>query len=525
MLVFAVKVVCHMKRAPRVVDLFCGAGGLSRGFEDAGFEVVASVDIEQRFGETFNKNHKNPVFHVADLSGGVPESIKARDVDLVIGSPPCQGFSDARGSREEKSAGHKVRNNLPFDFIKVVEYLQPKIALMENVSGMGTFKMGNRLLVDNLVDKFNEIGYDAVYEQLNSANYGVPQERLRVFGLAIRKELKIVPVLNKSDLEGEFTERDNFLKVSHAFSGLPPPTEDGDCDVVVHGSMPPYVYKMRERCKDTRLYNHVVVEKNTPEEDKILSRLGEGKIYRSSRFGDRYVGVWELYKDVFKEDEVQLLHYLCRKRTNTNFKEELESWKEGYIRSEAFPRDKDGRFSWEEQYPLSGPNENRSPEVILADLQGRKWLRKKEYARDGETFIAFDINTRSGIRPLYLRLARSVPSRTIMTTSFRARELVHPTENRAISLREGARIQSFPDDFVFYGHPRNDITRMIGNAVPPLMGREVARYIKVLLDLTGDDKDKELAAIHQAALKTRRPINTVKLVESRRATNLLDFLG
>ncbi len=524
MLVFAVKVVCHMKRAPRVVDLFCGAGGLSRGFEDAGFEVVASVDIEQRFGETFNKNHKSPVFHVADLSGGVPESIKARDVDLVIGSPPCQGFSDARGSREEKSAGHKVRNNLPFDFIKVVEHIQPKIALMENVSGMGTFKIGTRLLVDILVEKFNEIGYDAVYEQLNSANYGVPQERMRVFGLAVRKEFKIAPVLNKSDLEGEFKEKDKFLTVSDAFLGLPPPTEDGDCDVVLQGSMSPYVQRMRERCKDTRLYNHVVVEKNTLEEDKILSRLGEGKIYRSSRFGDRYVGVWELYRDTFTQDEIQLLHYLCRKRTNTEFKEELESWKEGYIRPEIFPRDKDGRFSWAEQYPLSGPNKNRSPEEILTDLHGRKWLRKKEYARDGEKFVAFDINTRSGIRPLYLRLSRSVPSRTIMTTSFRARELVHPIENRAISLREGARIQSFPDDFVFHGNPRNDITRMIGNAVPPVMGREIARYLKVLLDLIGDDTDREPATIHQAILKTRRPINTVKPIESRKATNLLDFV-
>ena len=122
-----------MPRSPRVVDLFCGAGGLSRGFEDAGFEVVASVDIEQKFEETFNKNHMNPVFRVADLSDGMPEAIKEKSVDLVIGSPPCQGFSDARGSREAKDAGQQVRNNLPFDFVKVVEHLQPKFALMENV--------------------------------------------------------------------------------------------------------------------------------------------------------------------------------------------------------------------------------------------------------------------------------------------------------------------------------------------------------------------------------------------------------
>ncbi len=99
-----------------------------------------------------------------------------------------------------------------------------------------------------------------------------------------------------------------------------------------------------------------------------------------------------------------------------------------------------------------------------------------------------------------------------MTTSFRSRELVHPTEDRAISLREGARIQSFPDDFVFYGNERNDITRMIGNAVPPLMGREIARYLKILLDLIIDDRNQEIVKLYQDILNTKRCINTVKCV-------------
>ncbi|MBN2151765.1 MAG: DNA cytosine methyltransferase [Candidatus Lokiarchaeota archaeon] len=513
-----------MPRPPRVVDLFCGAGGLSRGFEDAGFEVVASVDIEPRFEETFNKNHKNPVFRVADLSDGLPASIEKGVVDVVIGSPPCQGFSDARGSREARNAEQEARNNLPLDFVRVVEQLRPKVALMENVSGMGTFKLGNRLLVDVLVEAFDGIGYDAVYEQLNSAHYGVPQERVRVFGLAIRKEYKILPVLNKCDLDGAFKDEGSFVRVGDAFSGLPPPTVDGTCEVDLHAPMPPYVLKMRERCQDARLFNHEVVEAVTPEERAILPLLGEGKIYRSSRFGDRYVGVWELYSDRFREDERQLLHFLCRKRTSAAFKEEIEPWKEGYIRPDRFPRDEGGRFSWSDQYPPSGSNQNRSPEAILDDLHARKWLRKKEYRRGGGRFTAFDINTRSGIRPLYLRLSRSAPSRTIMTTSFRARELVHPTEHRAISLREGARIQSFPDDFVFYGHPKNDVTRMIGNAVPPLMGREIARYVAALLGLAVDGNDRELVAIHEAALRTRRPINTLQPAARGKARSLLDFI-
>ncbi len=516
-----------MSQKPRIVDLFCGAGGLSRGFEDAGFQVVASVDIEKRFKETFNRNHISSVFNVADLSEGIPEAIKAHKVDLVIGSPPCQGFSDARGCREAINEEQKIRNNLPFDFIKVVEHIQPKIALMENVSGMGTFKIKDRLLVDVLVEKFNEIGYNVIFEQLNSAHYGVPQERIRVLGLAIKNEFKIDPVLIKCDIEGKYKEKQSFLTVRDAFYGLPTPTETGECTFMASGStttLPPYIMKLREHCKDDYLFNHKVVEKTNAKEKEILPELGEGKIYRSSRFGDRYVGVWQLFKHDFKDDEIQLLHFLCRKRTNNEFKEEQESWKEGYIRPTNFPTDKDGRFFWNEEYDMKASAANRAPRAILDDLYERKWLRKKEYNRNGKKFVAFDINTKSGIRPLYLRLSRFEPSRTIMTTSFRARELVHPTDDRAISLREGARIQSFPDDFVFYGNDRNDITTMIGNAVPPLMGRELARYIKTILAIIEDNTIREETKFLKAIAQTRKPINTINVNNNRKMISLLDFV-
>ncbi|MHA1785011.1 MAG: DNA cytosine methyltransferase [Candidatus Helarchaeota archaeon] len=502
------------KRCYTLVDLFCGAGGLSRGFEDAGFEIKLALDKEEKFKDTFNKNHEKPVFKTMDLYEFISESTKNLKVDLVIGSPPCQGFSDARGCRKEKNEKHKKRNYLPFSFIEIVEALNPNIAIMENVSGMGTFKINDIKLVDILVDKFDEIGYYAIFEKLNSANFGVPQERIRVFGLAIRKEFRLNPVLNKHDLKGNFDTREKFNKVADAFDDLPlNPSENGEVDYRKNiDECNEYQKQMRSKNSTNKIYNHKVINRPNEDELTLIKKLEEGKIYRSSRFGDRYMGVWQLYSDVLKEDECQLLHFHCRKRTNNDYKEEKGSQNEGYIRIEKFPTDKDGRFYWEEQYPINGKNKNRTPKEIIMSLLNKKWLRVKTYTNNGNQFKAYDINTKSGIRPMYMRLSRFQPSRTIMTTSFRVRELVHPTKHRAITLREGARIQSFPDDFIFYGNDK-DIATMIGNAVPPLMAQEIAKYVKILLEFINGNADSDQKSIIKDVLKTKKPINTTQALK------------
>lgn len=498
------------KTQHKVIDLFCGAGGLSRGFEDAGFNIVLGIDINEQFKDTFNKNHKKSVFQKADLSEDILDIINCKNIDLLIGSPPCQGFSKARGCRKEKNHDHIKRNNLPFDFIRIVGNLKPKISLMENVSGLGTFKVNNRLLVDYLVDEFDKIGYYSIFENLNSANYGVPQERIRVFGLAIKKEFQIMPVLNKWDLNGLHKLAKDFNNVNNAIGDLPKePSNNGEAEYATNfENCLDYQKLMRSKNKLNKVYNHQLI--NYPNEDELIliKKLEEGKIFRSSRFGNRYMGVWQLYSEKLKEDERQLLHFLCRKRTNNDYKEEYGEYKEGFVRIEKFPVNKDGKFVWEEEYPINGINNNRAPSEIIASLLKGKWLRVQEYKKDGETFIAYDINTKSGIRPMYMRLSRFQPSRTILTTSFRVRELIHPTENRAITLREGARIQSFPDDFIFYGN-NNDIRTMIGNAVPPLMAFELAKYLKILLNYFEDDKNKSYKKIIKEVSLTKSPINKI----------------
>ncbi|MHA1248592.1 MAG: DNA cytosine methyltransferase [Candidatus Helarchaeota archaeon] len=481
-----------MPKKYKIIDLFCGVGGFSKGFEEAGFNVIASYDIEMKFKDVYNRNHKKPVYTIFDLSKGIPNGIKDIKVDVIIGSPPCQGFSDARGCRAVKSEEESKRNNLPFDFIKIVENIRPKIALMENVSGMQTFSIGNKKFIDLIIKKFYKIGYNTTYKLLNSANFGVPQERWRVFILAIDKEFKIDPILIPHDLNNKYNNKKNFNTVFDAIGDLRnKPSEDGISEYSLdNDECTEYQKLMRSKIKNNKVYNHKLINKPTEEELKILSRLPEGKIYRSSRFGDKYIGVWELFKDLLKPDERELLHFLCRKRTNNEFKEEKGKYKEGYIGEDKFPVDENGRFYWPEKYPKKGKNMNRNPKEILESLLKNKWIRKKIYMKNGQKYIAYDINTKSGIRPMYIRLPWNSPSRTILTTFFRARELVHPTENRGLTLREGARIQSFPDDFIF---PKNNqyTAIMIGNAVPPLMAFELAKYIKIILNYINDNKNTQ----------------------------------
>ena len=115
------------------VDLFCGAGGFSAGLEAAGINVAYGVDIADHALTTFETNHAATVI-AHDLSEGLPAELHDEAADIIFGSPPCQGFSDARGERSLDDE----RNQLVFSFIQAVEQLQPRYVLMENVAGMTT---------------------------------------------------------------------------------------------------------------------------------------------------------------------------------------------------------------------------------------------------------------------------------------------------------------------------------------------------------------------------------------------------
>lgn len=179
-------------RKPAVVDLFCGAGGLSEGFRMAGYKVLLGLDMDKHSIETFRKNHKGAKVITEDVRKISAEHIRkmignAR-VDVIVGGPPCQGFSVA-GERDPRDP----RNSLFMEFIRIVGGLRPEWVVMENVPGILTMRTeAGELVKDILTREFERIGYRVDYRILMAADYGVPQKRRRVFFMATRTNKPII---------------------------------------------------------------------------------------------------------------------------------------------------------------------------------------------------------------------------------------------------------------------------------------------------------------------------------------------
>ena len=176
-----------MKDRPIAIDLFSGAGGLSLGFEQAGFDVVAAVEIDPIHAATHKYNFPNSVVIPNSISALSANEIcersgtESREVDIVIGGPPCQGFS---------LIGQRVlddpRNSLVREFLRIVKELSPRYFLFENVKGLTVGS--HRQILDELVEEFEAYGYmtQTPWQVLNAVNYGVPQDRQRLFLLGSR---------------------------------------------------------------------------------------------------------------------------------------------------------------------------------------------------------------------------------------------------------------------------------------------------------------------------------------------------
>lgn len=165
----------------KVVSFFAGAGGLDLGFEQAGFDVVWANEYDKEIWETYEKNHKNTVLDrrsIVDIpSSDVP------DCDGIIGGPPCQSWSEA-GSK--KGIADK-RGQLFYEFMRILADKKPKFFLAENVSGM--LLPAHKDALANIKQMFTDIGYDLSFQLLNVSDFGVPQDRKRVFFIGYRKDL------------------------------------------------------------------------------------------------------------------------------------------------------------------------------------------------------------------------------------------------------------------------------------------------------------------------------------------------
>lgn len=189
----------------KIIDLFSGVGGLSQGFEWNGFEPVVAIDFWDDAIKTYNHNRKNKVGVSMDVTQFNDELLtnilKEHKIDGIIGGPPCQGFSTARLSNATEKIGkiNESRNHLYLEFYRTVNIVRPKFFLIENVRGLVSANKG--AFVKDIIERFGSIGYNVSYKILNASDYGVPQNRQRVFFVGL--------------LEGEFEFPENFkYKVS-----------------------------------------------------------------------------------------------------------------------------------------------------------------------------------------------------------------------------------------------------------------------------------------------------------------------
>ena len=247
-----------------VIDLFCGCGGLSLGFEHAGYNILLGIDMWEDALVTYRHNHANGNTLCADLAGLSPETvedkIEHKTVDLIIGGPPCQGFSIAG-----KRIVDDERNSLYKSFVKMVAHFKPKAFLLENVPNI--LSIGDGVVRDAIVKDFTDLGYKVTYKVLLAADYGVPQNRRRAI---------FVGMLDGTEFKFPQPTVDCPVTSKEAISDLPEESiEEGG-----NYPCPPqseYQMLMRKGCN--KVYNHEITIHNDRTKE-IIAMVPDGGNYK-----------------------------------------------------------------------------------------------------------------------------------------------------------------------------------------------------------------------------------------------------
>lgn len=450
---------------PRVVDLFAGCGGISLGFQRAGFELLAAVEIDELAAQSHAENFfggKDPELtdHHArsrDITRVEPDELidefklgSTEDaVDVLVGGPPCQAYARVGRAKLREVAEHpqafKVdpRGNLYLRYLRYIGVLKPLAIMMENVPDIMHY--GGHNVVQEMVEALDGMGYDARYSLINAAFHGVPQMRDRVFMIAYRKELKA---------SIRFPRATHHMKL--------PPGYDGTRAVALRfvdlldGSA--YV---QPDLGEERLPFPVTAAKAIGDLPPITLHL-EGKLRRGAR---RFT---ELIR---YRDTSDISAYAAEMRNWPGF-ESTEGVKDHVIRY--LPRDTDIFREMESgsEYPAA-----HRVAMSLFEQKAKKLGLQKGTAAYTELHRKMVPPYRIDTFPnRWWKLRADFPVRTLMAHIGKdTYSHIHydGSQGRTISVREAARLQSFPDGFMFCG-TMNPAFRQIGNAVPPLMAKAIA---------------------------------------------------
>lgn len=377
----------------RIVDLFSGVGGLTFGFQykilnnelvkNDLFEIVFANEYNPKAAEAFRLNFNDiKVFETSieniDEKYLINEEINYKNIDIVIGGPPCQSYSTV-GKRKKDN-----RSRMYVEYQRLLEIIKPKMFIFENVLGILSFKLEDGTnIIDEIIKKFDNIGYSVQRKILNAKDYSIPQNRKRVFLVGIRKDFGLIWKFPDSNTE-------TFLTVSDAISDLP------------------------------------VIKSN-----ESINKYSAEPITQ--------------YQRLLRSNQNELTDHFC------------------------------------------GIYGERITQIIanLDDGESKVDINRKVL----EGMLPNNLLLTSGYNNSYGRLWWDMPSSTI-TNNFAtpsAIRCIHPHQNRALTIREAARIQSFPDWFVFVGS-KADKCSQVGNAVPPLLAIALAN--QVIATLTEDNNGK-----------------------------------
>lgn len=207
------------------VDLFCGAGGLSYGFEKAGFNTIFAVESNETYAQTYRKNFPKVDMFCGDIKEVPDSKIKElKDkVDIIVGGPPCQGFSLA-GNIGRRFLEDE-RNYLFLEYVRFVKIIKPKMFVLENVASLVTHNKG--ATIREIANQFESIGYKIQYKVLNAVNYLVPQERRRVFIIGTRYNIEF----NYPKEEGK------IITIKDAIDDLPKLKSSETSNIPLHNAM------------------------------------------------------------------------------------------------------------------------------------------------------------------------------------------------------------------------------------------------------------------------------------------------
>ena len=400
-----------------VLDLFAGCGGFSNGFIKEGFLIKGAIEIDKNAALTYQNNHLNTNLFLDDIKNINIELIKDKveDIDVIIGGPPCQGFSIA-GKRDLNDQ----RNTLPLEFIRYVDFFKPKFFVMENVKGLISMDKGKVLKC--FIDEFERIGYTVKYELLNCLEYEIPQARERVFVVGVRNDIS---------QEFEFPIKNSrIVTLGEAIYDL---EEIGDFQA-------------------TGQYNHDMF---FPVDTRTYELLGEGNFLCDLRHGPYHVHSWEInLKGSCSPKEIDILNAIAENRRKKKY---------GL---------KDGN-------PLNKEDIIELTRYENIDTEIENLLTMKYLEKFNDKYDIHDRKINMGLRIF----DRNKPVNTITTLSGANSSYAHYSQPRNFTVREVARLQTFEDDFIFYGNVSSQY-KQVGNAVPPRIARKIAHKIKELLDLS-----------------------------------------